>query len=262
IEVHGPDANIFLEMMYTGGSRKMQTGTCRYGLMLHEDGMIFDDGVTAKLAENHYYLTTTSGAAANVLRWLEQWHQTEWPHLRVYFTSVTDHWATLAVNGPDSRQVLQALCDDIDFDREAFPFMRLREGTVAGVPARVFRVSFSGELAFEINVNAEYGQYMWDQVMAAGEPYGITPYGTETMHILRAEKGFIITGQDTDGTMTPMDMGMHWAIGRKKRDFIGMRSLSRPDMQRADRPQFVGLLTRDPEVVLPEGAQLVAPSAD
>src|SRR5699024_10665898 len=142
------------------------------------------------------------------------------------------------------------------------PFMRLREGTVAGVPARVFRVCFSGELAFEINVNAEYGQYVWDQVMAAGEPYGITPYGTETMHILRAEKGFIIIGQDTDGTMTPMDMGMHWAIGRKKRDFIGMRSLSRPYMQRAVRPQFVGLLTRDPEVVLPEGSQLVAPSAD
>jgi sarcosine oxidase subunit alpha len=263
IEIHGADANLFLDMIYTGGRKKMKTGTCRYGLMLHEDGMIFDDGITAKLDENHYYVTTTSGGAAGVLRWLELWHQTEWPHMDVFFTSVTDQWATLSLNGPESRQVVEALCDDdIDFSREAFPFMTLREGMVAGVPARLFRVSFSGELGFEINVSANYGRHVWEAVMAAGEPYGITPYGTETMHILRAEKGFIVTGHDTDGTMTPMDMGMHWAIGKKKVDFIGKRSLDRPDMGLENRKQFVGLLTKDPAAVLPEGAQLVAGGVD
>src|SRR5699024_10296506 len=137
---------------------------------------------------------------------------------------------------------MEALCDDIDFDRETFEFMTFREGTVAGVPTRVFRVSFSGELGFEINVDANYGRYMWEAVMAAGEQYGITPYGTETMHVLRAEKGFIVAGQDTDGTLTPMDMGMNWAIGKKKVDFLGKRSLSRPDIVRDDRRQFVGLI--------------------
>ncbi|AWN15121.1 sarcosine oxidase subunit alpha family protein [Salinisphaera sp. LB1] len=257
IEVHGPDANRFLEMIYTGGRLKMKTGTCRYGLMLHEDGMIFDDGVTAKLGENHYLLTTTSGGAAGVLRWLEEWHQTEWPEMKVFFTSVTDEWATMAVNGPDSRKIVEAVCDDIDLSRDAFPFMSFREGTVAGIPARIFRISFTGELAFEINVDANYGQALWDAVMKAGEPYGLTPYGTETMHVLRAEKGFIVAGQDTDGSMTPLDMGMQWAIGKNKTDFIGKRSLERPDIVLDSRRQYVGLLPKEPETVLPEGAQLV-----
>ena len=263
IDVRGPDADAFLDLIYTGARRKMKTGTCRYGLMLHEDGMIFDDGVTAKLADNHYLLTTTTGGAAGVLRWLESWQQTEWPDMQVFFTSVTDEWSTMAVNGPDSRKVLEAVCDDIDFSPEAFPFMSFREGTVAGVPARVFRISFTGELAFEINVDANHGRHVWDAVMAAGEQYGITPYGTETMHILRAEKGFIVAGQDTDGSLTPMDMGMNWAIGKKKVDFIGKRSLARPDIVKSDRKQFVGLLTQDASTVLPEGAQLVSdPNAD
>ncbi|MCS4503372.1 sarcosine oxidase subunit alpha family protein [Arhodomonas aquaeolei] len=257
IDVRGPDANVFLDLIYTGGRRKMQSGQCRYGLMLHEDGMIFDDGVTAKLGDNHYLLTTTTGGAAGVLRWMEQWLQTEWPGMDVYLTSVTDQWATIAVNGPDSRNVLSAICDDVDFSRDAFPFMTFREGTVAGVAARVFRISFTGELAFEINVQANHGRHVWDAVMAAGEPYGITPYGTETMHILRAEKGFVIAGQDTDGSLTPLDMGMRWAIGKKKQDFLGKRSLDRSDMFLPDRKQFVGLLTEDPRSVLPEGAQLV-----
>ncbi|WP_440997416.1 sarcosine oxidase subunit alpha family protein [Arhodomonas sp. SL1] len=257
IDVRGLDANVFLDLIYTNGRRKMATGQCRYGLMLHEDGMVFDDGVTAKLDENHYLLTTTTGGAAGVLHWMEQWLQTEWPQMQVYLTSVTDQWATVAVNGPDSRKVVAALCDDIDLSQEAFPFMTFREGTVAGVPARVFRISFTGELAFEINVPAHYGRHVWEAVMAAGEPYGITPYGTETMHILRAEKGFIIAGQDTDGSVTPLDLGMHWAIGKKKKDFLGKRSLDRSDIVLPDRKQLVGLLTQDPVTVLPEGAQLV-----
>ena len=174
-------------------------------------------------------------------------------------TSVTDHWGTIAVVGPKARQVLQKLCDDIDFSAEAFPFMEWKAGTVAGLPARVFRVSFSGELAYEINVEAGYGHYLWEQVMAAGAEFDITPYGTETMHVLRAEKGFIIVGQDTDGSVTPIDLGMGWAVGMKKPfSFLGKRSLARSDTARSDRKHLVGLFPQDPKTVIPEGAQIVA----
>jgi len=256
IEVRGPDAGEFLNRVYTNGWKKLGIGRCRYGLMLGEDGMVMDDGVTARLAEDHYYMTTTTGGAAHVMGWLERWLQTEWPELRVYLTSVTDQWATVAVVGPESRGVLSALCSDIDLAPEAFPFMSFHEGTVAGVPARVFRISFSGELSYEINVPADYGRHVWEAVMAAGAPAGITPYGTETMHVLRAEKGFIIVGQDTDGSVTPGDLGMGWILAKNK-DFLGRRSLLRPDSVRADRKQLVGLKTLEPGFVLPEGAQLV-----
>jgi sarcosine oxidase subunit alpha len=192
------------------------------------------------------------------MTWLEQWHQTEWPDLDVYLTSVTDHWATAAVVGPKSRQVLAKLCKDIDLSPSAFKFMDWREGTVAGVPARVFRISFSGELAFEVNVDASYGHYVWEALMDAGREFDIAPYGTETMHVLRAEKGFIIVGQDTDGSMTPLDLDMAWAVSLKKPfSFIGKRSLSRSDTALSDRKQLVGLLTEDPETVLTEGAQIL-----
>jgi sarcosine oxidase subunit alpha len=160
------------------------------------------------------------------------------------------------VVGPKSRDVLLKVCPDIDFSAEAFPFMTWREGTVAGVPARVFRISFSGELAYEVNVDANLGRHVWEALFAAGEEYGITPYGTETMHVLRAEKGYVIVGQDTDGSLTPHDLGMGGMV-KKKGDFLGRRSLNRSDMLRPDRKQLVGLLTEDPAVVLPEGAQLV-----
>jgi sarcosine oxidase subunit alpha len=256
IDVQGPDAAEFLDRIYTNGWKKLAVGRCRYGLMLGEDGMVMDDGVTARLGERHYLMTTTTGGAARVFSWLERWLQTEWPQLKVYLTSVTDHWATVAVAGPKSREVLAALCQDIDFSRDAFGFMSFREGTVAGVEARVFRISFSGELAFEINVPANYGRHVWEAVMEAGRPHGITPYGTETMHVLRAEKGFVIVGQDTDGSVTPVDLGMEWILAKHK-DFLGKRSLSRADMLREDRKQLVGLLTENPREVLPEGAQLV-----
>ncbi len=256
IDIQGPDAAELLDRVYTNGWKKLRTGRCRYGLMLGEDGMVMDDGVSARLGEHHYLMTTTTGGAAAVLSWLERWLQTEWPELRVHLTSVTDHWATVAVAGPKSREVVSALCKDIDFSGEAFPFMSFREGTVAGVEARVFRISFSGELAYEINVCANYGRHVWEAVMEAGEPHDITPYGTETMHVLRAEKGFVIVGQDTDGSVNPVDLGMEWILARHK-DFLGRRSLSRPDMLREDRKQLVGLLTENPRDVLPEGAQLV-----
>ncbi len=256
VEIQGPDAAEFLNRIYTNGWTNLGIGRARYGFMLGEDGMVIEDGVTLRLAENRYYMHTTSGGAARVMSWLERWLQTEWPELQVYLTSVTDHWVTAAVVGPNSRKVVNTVCDGIDFSAEAFPFMSSREGTAAGVPCRVNRVSFSGELAYEVNVRADYGRHVWEALMAAGIAYDITPYGTETMHVLRAEKGYIIAGQDTDGSVTPVDLGLDWVLSKEK-DFIGRRSLSRPDSMRKDRKQFVGLLTDDPTAVLPEGGQIV-----
>jgi len=224
--------------------------------MLDENGMVFDDGVTVRLAENHFLMHTTTGGAARVLAWLERWLQTEWPELRVYLTTVTDHWATTAIAGPNSRDVLKKLCTDVDFDDHAFPHMSYREGTVAGVRARIMRISFSGERGFEVNVPADYGQAVWEALWAEGQKHGATAYGTESMHVLRAEKGYIIVGQDTDGSVTPVDLGMA-AMVAKAKDCIGKRSLARSDTARPDRKQFVGLLTEDPQVVLDEGAQIL-----
>lgn len=258
IDVRGPDAREFLNRVYSNAWTQLAPGKCRYGLMLDENGMVMDDGVTACITDNHFHMTTTSGGAARVMTWLERWLQTEWPDLKVYLTSTTDHWATAAAVGPNSRAVLQRLCNDIDFSPENFKFMDWREGTVAGLPARVFRISFSGELAYEINVDASYGHYLWESVMAAGKEFDITPYGTETMHVLRAEKGFIIVGQDTDGSVSPIDLGMGWAVGMKKPfSFLGKRSLSRSDTARIDRKQLVGLTPEDPNVVIAEGAQIL-----
>ena len=256
IDIQGPDAAAFLNRIYSNAWLKLKVGFCRYGLMLGEDGMVMDDGVTARLGENRFHMTTTTGGAANVLSWMERWLQTEWPEMKVYLTSTTDHWATIAVVGPNSRRVLEKLCADIDFAQDAFPFMTFREGTVAGVPARVFRISFTGELSFEINVSANYGQTVWDAVWEAGQEFKITPYGTETMHVLRTEKGFIIVGQDTDGSVTPSDLGMDWCV-KKNADFIGKRSLARSDCVREGRKQLVGLKTMQADEILPEGAQLV-----
>jgi sarcosine oxidase, subunit alpha len=262
IEIWGADAGEFLNRIYTNAFKKLKPGTGRYGVMCKPDGMIFDDGVTLRLDDNRYFMTTTTGGAANVLDWLEEWSQTEWPELDVHCTSVTEQWATIAVVGPQSRAVLGHLAPDLDLSNEAFPFMAFRETTLAsGIPARVCRISFSGELAYEINVSAWYGLAVWEEVDAVGRPYGITPYGTETMHVLRAEKGYIIVGQDTDGTVTPQDAGMSWVVSKQK-DFIGKRSFARADTARTDRKQLVGLLPADRTTRLPEGTQLVAPEVD
>ncbi|TAL96499.1 MAG: sarcosine oxidase subunit alpha family protein [Paraburkholderia sp.] len=256
IDIQGPDAATLLNWIYTNPWSKLEVGKCRYGLMLDENGMIFDDGVTVRLGEQHYMMTTTTGGAARVLNWMERWLQTEWPDLNVHLTSVTDHWATFAVVGPNSRKVLQKVCKDIDFANAAFPFMTYRNGMVSGVASRVMRISFSGELAYEVNVPANYGRGVWEELMSAGREFDITPYGTETMHVLRAEKGYIIVGQDTDGSVTPFDLGMGGMVAKK--DFLGKRSLSRSDTQREGRKQLVGLKTVDPGVSLNEGAQIVA----
>jgi sarcosine oxidase subunit alpha len=255
IDIQGPDAAKLLNWMYTNPWLKLEVGKARYGLMLDENGMVYDDGVTVRLAENHFLMTTTTGGAARVLGWMERWVQTEWPDMRVFMTSVTDHWSTFGLVGPKARAVLEKVCHDVDLSLAAFPFMSYREGTVAGVAARIMRISFSGELSFEVNVPSHYGASVWAALMAAGAEFNITPYGTETMHVLRGEKGYIIVGQDTDGSVTPYDLGMG-AMVSKTKDFLGRRSLTRSHTAGPNRKELVGLLTDDPATVLPEGAQI------
>ncbi len=255
IEVVGPDATEFLNRLYTNSFTGLAPGRCRYGLLLNEAGFVMDDGVVARLSPDRFHVTTTTGGAAGVLHHMEDYLQTEFPELRVWLTSITEQWAVIAVQGPLARQVIAPLVRDIDISPEAMPHLSVREGRVCGVSARLFRVSFTGELGYEINVPADYGAAVWEAVFAAGAPHGITPYGTETMHVLRAEKGYIIVGQETDGTVIPADLGLDWAVGRAKPDFVGKRSLTRPDMLRPDRKQLAGLLSPD---MLEEGAQIVA----
>ncbi|MFT3797241.1 2Fe-2S iron-sulfur cluster-binding protein [Microbacterium sp.] len=258
IEVRGADAGEFLNRVYTNAFAKLEPGKARYGVMCTPDGMIFDDGVTLRIAEDRFFLTTTTGGAARVLDWLEEWHQTEWPHLDVFFTSVTDQWSTIAIAGPRSRDVVAKIAPGLDVSAQGFGFMEFRETTLAdGIPARLCRISFSGELAFEVNVDAFYGLEVWKLVADAGAEFDITPYGTEAMHVLRAEKGFIIVGQDTDGTVTPQDAGMGWVVSKVK-DFIGKRSYQRADTARPDRKHLVGVVPVDRATLVREGAQLVA----
>ncbi|MFC5394510.1 sarcosine oxidase subunit alpha [Bosea vestrisii] len=258
IEVVGPDAVTFMERMYTNPWAKLGIGRCRYGLLLGEDGFIRDDGVIGRLSQDRFHVTTTTGGAARVLNMMEDYLQTEWPGLKVWLTSTTEQWAVIALQGPNARKLLAPFVEGLDISEAAFPHMSVAECTVAGFATRLFRVSFTGELGFEINVPARHGRALWEKLWQAGQQYGITPYGTEAMHVLRAEKGYIIIGQDTDGTLTPDDAGLTWAIGKAKPDFVGKRSLSRPDMVAKGRKQLVGLLTEDPKIVLQEGAQIVA----
>ena len=258
IDIQGTDASEFLNRVYTNAWSKLAIGKCRYGLMLNEDGMVYDDGVTTRLGENHYIMTTTTGGAANVMGKLEDYLQTEWPELDVYLTSVTDHFATVSVCGPNSKKIVSKVIPELDFSDESFPHMSFKNAKIGKVNCRVMRISFTGEHSYEINIQANYGKSVWEKCMEAGKDYNITPYGTETMHLLRAEKGFIIVGQDTDATMTPIDLQMDWIVSKKKYDFIGKRSLYRSDTIREDRKQLVGLLTEDPNEVLEEGAQIVA----
>ncbi len=258
IEVVGPDAATFMELMYTNPWQKLGVGRCRYGLMLREDGFIYDDGVVGRLAEDRFHVTTTTGGAARVMNMMEDYLQTEFPHLNVWLTSVSEQWAVVAVQGPNARKIIEPLIEGIDISDEAMPHMSVREGMICGVPTRLFRMSFSGERGFEVNVPADYGEAVWEALWAEGQKHGACAYGTETMHVLRAEKGYIIVGQDTDGTVTVNDAGLDWAIGKKKTDFVGIRGMKRPDLVAGGRKQLVGLKTRDPKVVLEEGAQIVA----
>ncbi|WP_105400143.1 sarcosine oxidase subunit alpha [Neorhizobium sp. T7_12] len=258
IEVVGPDAAQFLDLLYTNAWGSLKPGKSRYGIMTREDGFVYDDGVVGRLAEDRFHVTTTTGGAPRVLHHMEDYLQTEFPHLRVWLTSTTEQWAVIAVQGPKAREIIQPFVEGVDISNEAFPHMSVAECSVMGVPARLFRVSFTGELGYEINVPADYGPAVWKAIWERAEPMGACLYGTETMHVLRAEKGYIIVGQDTDGTVTPHDAGLGWAVSSKKPDFVGIRGLKRPDLVRENRKQLVGLLTKDPAVVLEEGGQIVA----
>ena len=260
IDIRGKDAAEFINRVYTNSWSKLPVGRCRYGLMLKDDGMVMDDGVTTRFGEGHFHMTTTTGGADRVLNWLEEYQQTEWPDLDVYMTNVTEQWSVATVSGPNARAVIEKLGCSVPLASDTFPFMSYKDARVAGLPARIFRISFTGELSFEINTPARLGLALWKNLMAAGEEFGLTPYGTEAMHILRAEKGYIIVGQETDGSVTPYDLGMDWIVSRKKPDFIGKRALERTGMTGGHRKQLVGLMTEDPMEVIPEGAHAVLPN--
>ena len=256
IDLQGADTAVLLERVYTNRWSNLGIGRCRYGLMLDDQGFVMDDGVSTRIGPEHFHLTTTTGGAARVAEWIEAWLQTEWPELDVYLTDVTEHWAVAVLCGPRAREILKGLTG-IDLTPARFPFMSVRTGKVAGVPARVFRVSFTGELSYEINVPARYGLHLWRSLIEQGAGFGLCPFGTEALHVLRAERGFVVVGQETDGTVTPADLGLEAMVARDKGDFIGKRSLARSELARAGRPALVGLLTADPRYVLPQGVHLV-----
>jgi sarcosine oxidase, subunit alpha len=258
IEVVGPDAAKFLNILYTNSWDKLGVGKCRYGIMLREDGFIYDDGVVGRIAEDRFHVTTTTGGAPRVMSHMEDYLQTEFPDLNVWLTSTTEQWAVIAVQGPKAREIIAPFVTGMDISNEAFPHMSVKECQFMGVPCRLFRMTFAGELGFEINVPADFGPAVWDAIYKRGAPMGLQPYGTEAMHVLRAEKGYIIVGQDTDGTVTPQDAGLAWAIAKSKPDFVGIRGLKRVDLVAPRRKQLVGLRTKDPKTVLEEGAQIVA----
>jgi sarcosine oxidase subunit alpha len=261
IEIVGPDAAEFLNRIYVNDITRLAPGRCRYALLLKEDGCILDDGIVARLTPDRFHVTTTTGGAMRVLQHMEDYLQTEWPGLRVYLTSITEQFAVIALQGPHARHVLAPLVERIDLSNDVCPHMSVRVGAVCGIPCRLFRISFTGELGYEINVPSDYGQAVWTALLERGNAFGITAYGTEAMHVLRAEKGFIIVGQETDGTVTPDDVGLAGLIGKSKVDFVGRRSLLRTDIASPRRKQLVGLKTNTALTVLEEGAQIVADTA-
>lgn len=252
IEVCGPDAGAFLSHAYINRMDRVPVGRCRYGIMLRQDGMVFDDGTVTRMAEDRFHVTTTTANAAHVMAHLELLRQVELPHYRVYLTSVTDQWAAVALAGPRARDVLQALAPDEDVSDGALPFVHWRELTVAGLPAHVFRVSYSGELAYEILVPAGFGETLWDALMDAGKPFAIVPYGTEAMDVLRVEKGHCVVGAEIDGRTTPDDLGLGRMV--KSDDFFGRRSLDRPALRDPKRLQLVGIIA---DAALSRSARLV-----
>jgi sarcosine oxidase subunit alpha len=258
IIVKGPDAARFLDMLYTNMMSTLKVGRCRYGLMCTENGFLSDDGVVARLSEDTFVCHTTSGGSDRIHAWMEEWLQTEWWDWKVYTANVTEQFAQIAIVGPKARQVIENMgIEGMAVSAETLPFMAFAEGKIANIPARVFRISFSGELSYEIAVPAAQGLAFWEAALAAGAEFGISPYGTEALHVMRAEKGFIMIGDETDGTVIPQDLGLGWAISKKKTDFLGKRAQQRSHMVDPKRWRLVGLETLDPQVVLPDGAYAV-----
>jgi sarcosine oxidase, subunit alpha len=257
IEIKGPDAAEFLDRIYTNMFSNLKVGRCRYGLMMNELGFLTDDGVTVRLADDHFLMHTTSGGADRIAAHLEEWLQTEWTQYKVFVTPVTEQWAQFAIAGPRARDVLAKLSPDFDMSHDAFAHMDFRQGKLGPYPVRAFRISFSGEQSYEIATPANNGQGLWNAILEAGQEFGIEPYGTEALHVLRAEKGYIVIGDETDGTTTPHDVGLSGLVSKKKTDFLGKRSLEQSYLAGPNRKQLVGLLTEDPQEVLPDGAYAV-----
>ena len=256
IIVKGPDAGRFLDMLYTGVMSTLPIGKCRYGLMCNEQGFLSDDGVVARIDEDTWLCHTTSGGADRIHGWMEDWLQCEWWDWQVYTANVTEQYAQVAVVGPNARKLLEKL-GGMDVSKETLPFMQWADGTLGGFACRVYRISFSGELSYEIAVPASHGAAFWKALHAAGEAFGAMPYGTEALHIMRAEKGFIMIGDETDGTVIPQDLGLDWAISKKKADFLGKRGQERSYLANPDRWKLVGFETLDGSVV-PDGAYILA----
>ncbi|WP_299937726.1 sarcosine oxidase subunit alpha family protein [uncultured Pelagimonas sp.] len=254
--VKGPDAGKFMDMMYTNMMSNLKVGKCRYGLMCSENGFLSDDGVVARIDDDTWLCHTTTGGADRIHAHMEEWLQTEWWDWKVYTANITEQLAQVAVVGPNARKVLEKL-GGMDVSKEALPFMEWRDGELAGFPVRAYRISFSGELSYEIAVPANLGRAFWDKLLEAGAEFDVTPYGTECLHIMRAEKGFIMIGDETDGTIIPQDLGLNWAISKKKEDFLGKRAQQRSHMTDPKRWKLVGLETVDGSV-LPDGAYAVA----
>ena len=261
IEVVGPDAAEFMNRIYVNPFMKLEPGRLRYGIMTRDDGFVYDDGVVGRMAADRFHVTTTTGGAPRVLSHMEDYLQTEWSDLKVWLTSTTEQWAVIAVQGPKAREAIAPLVEDVDLSSQALPHMSVKLGRICGVPTRLFRMSFTGEMGFEVNVPAAFGRAVWEAIHARVTALGGCAYGTEAMHVLRAEKGYIIVGQDTDGTLTPDEAGVGWAVGKAKADFVGKRGLMRPDLADPNRKQVVGLLTADPAIVLEEGAQITGVAA-
>jgi sarcosine oxidase subunit alpha len=256
IIVKGPDAGRFLDMLYTGVMSTLPVGKCRYGLMCNEQGFLSDDGVVARIDEDTWLCHTTSGGADRIHAWMEDWLQCEWWDWQVYTANVTEQYAQVAVVGPNARKLCQVL-GGMDVSKEALPFMQWADGTLAGFPVRVYRISFSGELSYEIAVPASRGAAFWAACIEAGKALGAMPYGTECLHVMRAEKGFIMIGDETDGTVIPQDLGLDWAISKKKADYLGKRGQERTHLASPDRWKLVGFETLDGSVI-PDGAYIVA----
>ncbi len=256
IVVKGPDAGRFLDMLYTNMMSTLPVGKCRYGLMCNENGFLMDDGVVARLSEETFLCHTTSGGADRIHAWMEDWLQCEWWDWQVYIANLTEQFAQIAVVGPNARKLLEKV-GGMNVSRDALPFMGWAEGRLGDFRARMFRISFSGELSYEVAVPAGEGRAFWETLVHAGQELGVMPYGTEALHIMRAEKGFIMIGDETDGTVTPQDLGLTWAISKKKTDFLGKRGQGRSFLTDPQRWRLVGLETLDGSVI-PEGAYAVA----
>jgi sarcosine oxidase subunit alpha len=256
IIVRGPDAGRFLDMLYTNVMSNLGIGKCRYGLMCNEQGFLSDDGVVIRLSEDSWLCHTTTGGADRIHGWMEDWLQCEWWDWKVYTANVTEEYGQIAVAGPKARALLERL-GGMDVSKEAMPFMTFADGTLGGLPVRVHRISFSGELSYEIAVPAGHAASLWEKLHEAGQEFGLMAYGTEAMHVMRAEKGFIMMGDETDGTVIPQDLNLGWAISKKKVDYLGKRGQERTHLASADRFVLAGFETIDGSVI-PDGSYIVA----